>query len=63
MNEDLTHKTLFELICMLNSINIEEDKLGIQTIELKKRKLLVIRELCRRIPSLEYDENINPKRR
>lgn len=63
MNEDLTGKTVFELICMLNAINIEENKLGIRSIELEKERLLVIKELCRRLPNLEHDENINPKKR
>lgn len=63
MNEDLTGKTVFELICTLNRIQIEEDKIGIRTIELEKQRLQVIKELCRRLPNLEHDENINPKKR
>ena len=63
MNEDLTGKTVFELICMLNRIQIEEDKIGIRTIALEKERLLVIKELCRRLPNLENDVNIQDKKR
>ena len=63
MNEDLTGKTVFELMCILNRIQIEEDKLGIRSIELEKERLQVIKELCRRIPNLENDVNIQDKRR
>lgn len=63
MNNDLTSKTVFELICMLNRIQIEEDKIGIRSIALEKERLLVIRELCRRLPNLENDRNIQDKKR
>ena len=63
MCEDLSSKTMFELMCILNRIQIEEDKIGIKTIELEKERLAVIKEMCRRIPNLEHDENINPKNR
>lgn len=63
MSEDLSSKTMFELMCILNRIQIEEDKIGIKTIELEKERLAVIKEMCKRIPNLEHDENINPKNR
>ena len=63
MNEDLESKTMFELVCILNKIQIEENKIGIRTIELEKERLQVIKEMCNRLPKLENDENINPKSR
>lgn len=63
MNEDYTGKTVFELMCILNRIQIEEDKIGIRTIALEKERLQVIKELCRRLPNLENDENLQPKNR
>lgn len=63
MNENLTSKTMFELVCILNRIQIEENKTGIRTIELEKLRLQVIKEMCNRLPKLENDENINTKSR
>ena len=63
MNEDLESKTMFELVCILNKIQIEENKIGIRTIELEKERLQVIKEMCNRLPKLKNDENINPKSR
>jgi hypothetical protein len=63
MNEDLESKTMFELVCILNKIQIEENKIGIRTIELEKERLQVIKEMVSRLPKLKNDENINPKSR
>lgn len=61
MSEDLTSKTLFDLVCILNRIQIEQDKIGVRVIELEKERLLVIKEICRRLPDLKEDKDFDIK--
>lgn len=61
MSEDLTSKTLFDLVCILNRIQIEQDKIGVRVIELEKERLLVIKEICRRLPDLKEDKDFDVK--
>ena len=68
--------TILQLICRLNAISIERNKIEMDLIRNPDSKVLkaslevldeehdnIIKELCGHIPSLENDENLKPRRR
>ena len=67
--------TILQLVYRLNAISIERNKIEMATLkgstpdlEMALNKLdeehdAIIRELCGRIPSLENDKNLQPKKK
>lgn len=68
--------TILELVYRLNAISIERNKIEMKMLDEPDSKVLkasldvldeehnkIIYELCGRIPSLENDENLRPKRK
>ena len=72
----MNNMTILELIFRLNAISIERNKIEMGLLKEPDSKVLkaslevldeehdkIIYELCGRIPSLENDENLQPKKR
>ena len=68
--------TILQLICRLNAISIERNKIEMDLIKNPDSKVLkaslsvldeehdnIIKELCGHLPHLENDENLQPRRR
>ena len=68
--------TILELVYRLNAISIEKNKIEMKMLDEPDSKVLkaslsvldeehdkIIYELCGRIPSLENDENLQPRNR
>lgn len=68
--------TILELVYRLNAISIERNKIEMDLLKEPNGKVLkasldvldeehdnIVKELCGRIPSLENDENLQPRRK
>ena len=68
--------TILQLICRLNAISIERNKIEMRLLSDPDSKVLkaslevldeehdnIIKELCGHLPHLENDENLKPRRR
>ena len=72
----MNNMTILDLVYRLNAISIERNKIEMKMLDEPDSKTLkaslevldeehdkIIYELCGRIPSLENDENLQPKKR
>ena len=59
----MEHKSMFDLVMRLNNITRELDGLALQEMALVKEYDEIVYELWRRNPTLETNEDIQPKRK
>ena len=61
--EDLQNKTTLSLAQRLNEIMVEQNNHELSLLMLDDEFNQIVQELCRRIPSLKNDIDLQPKKR